>query len=922
MATQRLPIPGSDDGTWGNILNGFLEVSHNPDGTLIPSALSTAGGELTTNKNQPSGYAGLNSSGFIPVALLPANIPLSDLAVTGAASSSTYLRGDGTWNTPNAGSSSLAADSDVAIVSPANNQVLTYNSGASKWENLTPPASLPPSGSAGGDLTGTYPNPTLTGSANVESIITANTTVAGALQKTGGTMSGAIAMGSNKITGLTNGSNPQDAAAYGQIPTSLPPNGTAGGDLTGTFPNPTLTGSTNVESIITANTTVAGALQKTNNLSDVTDAGSSRANLHVPALTPAAAVSTSNVTSLSTTTTTVDGYSLATGDLVLLTAQSTGSQNGLWQVPASGNWTRPTEFATGATIKGRTILVMKGTTNANTQWALDTPTAGITIDTTAQSWSSVGVPTGTFAPTAGQISAGESVFNLPTNGTSDAAPALTAFLAACASAGSDGYIPAGTYNCISEGLTWNAAAHSIYAVGKVIITFANGTFSGPAWTETGTNGVSSVVTPWEHECQGIVFLGPNTDGGTIDGVYITDTTGVPGIINRNCRWNGFRDNFAAMGPNSYLPEFEHCQFTYGHRYNLNLTQGSSNSGENEKFIGCVINNAHNASVTGIGWYTPPTNDADIYFVGCSFDYNDQEFLHQGGFVSKLGGHMEDGNSALGAYSGGPMGQLKSTGGDQPATLVMSGMQISPTESAQSNVRDHLFEDAAGSTGKTTLIISNCNYTTYGWGGGPNAIYKNESGTSPVFRNIGLLPDPGPYQSTAAVLGQYVNRLVNGDFDSSSSFAASSSFPLRPGLQWADDGGSAPLAVFAFDTVHQQSGARCMSIIGAAGNANSQSLKQMTVCTPGEYLNGVWWINVPTYVSGSLILHISWYLDDDTTRTVANAIATINGATSGYTPYVGKILVPAGITRAYFDVQSASFVGTAYVDNCGIWGSAG
>jgi hypothetical protein len=40
--TQRLPIPGSDDGTWGDILNGFLEVSHNADGTLGTSAVATA----------------------------------------------------------------------------------------------------------------------------------------------------------------------------------------------------------------------------------------------------------------------------------------------------------------------------------------------------------------------------------------------------------------------------------------------------------------------------------------------------------------------------------------------------------------------------------------------------------------------------------------------------------------------------------------------------------------------------------------------------------------------------------------------------------------------------------------------------------------------------------------------------------------
>lgn len=59
---------------------------------------------------------------------------------------------------------------------------------------------------------------TVVATTNVESIIAANATVAGALQKTGGTMSGAIAMGANKITGIANGSASTDAAAFGQIP--------------------------------------------------------------------------------------------------------------------------------------------------------------------------------------------------------------------------------------------------------------------------------------------------------------------------------------------------------------------------------------------------------------------------------------------------------------------------------------------------------------------------------------------------------------------------------------------------------------------------------------------------------------------------------------------------------------------------------
>ncbi len=39
----RLPIPGSDDNSWGVVLNDFLDVSHASDGTLKSSAVTNAG---------------------------------------------------------------------------------------------------------------------------------------------------------------------------------------------------------------------------------------------------------------------------------------------------------------------------------------------------------------------------------------------------------------------------------------------------------------------------------------------------------------------------------------------------------------------------------------------------------------------------------------------------------------------------------------------------------------------------------------------------------------------------------------------------------------------------------------------------------------------------------------------------------------
>lgn len=135
----------------------------------------------------------------------------------------------------------------------------------------------------------------------------------GALQKDGSiTATGALNMGSHKITAVTDPTSAQDAATKKYV-----------------------------------DDTAAGLSPK----------GSCRV------------ASTSNVAVLSGILTTIDGTLLSTpGDRVLLTAQSTASQNGIWVI-AAGAWTRPADFTTGLHVGGAFMFVESGTSNSG-DWAV------------------------------------------------------------------------------------------------------------------------------------------------------------------------------------------------------------------------------------------------------------------------------------------------------------------------------------------------------------------------------------------------------------------------------------------------------------------------------------------------------------------------------------------------------------------------
>jgi hypothetical protein len=199
---------------------------------------------LTGIPTAPTATAGTNTTQLATTAFV-------DTAVTaGAAPDATsstpglvQLDGDlgGTATSPEV--VRLNGAVSVPSTNPSSSGLVLTTTGSGSTTSWTAPASAPVSSVFGrtgavtaqsGDYTATEVG-ALPSTDDLFAIASANATA------------GNVSMNSHKITNLTNGSNAQDAAAFGQIPTAgtgasnfTVGNATVGGDLSGTLPNPTV----------------------------------------------------------------------------------------------------------------------------------------------------------------------------------------------------------------------------------------------------------------------------------------------------------------------------------------------------------------------------------------------------------------------------------------------------------------------------------------------------------------------------------------------------------------------------------------------------------------------------------------------------------------------------------------------------------